>query len=587
MEQARSTILKGTGCCCFLGQRGVAPREANQGLHSRVNLCSCCTRAEPIHNHIHINAQGFDSPSFSFTPFSALQEANVTHIFFNATFWTADPEVGQVCVCARVLCCRHKPHLHAGRCKHKPHPRTSTHTLFLVSLSPPLTRAHTHNTTQHKTQAPLAEAMAVDRDSGRIVALGATDTLVSGAPTSVVRVDLRGGHVAPGFVDAHVHFLTGGLTLRQLDLRRVASKAEFVAAVRAAVQQGGSNGEAGGAGGEENGASSGGGSSRDSMLHGGWLLGYGWDESRFGGELPTSAWVDEGTSGGVPALLTRTDGHMALASTAALQAAGLWPAAPDLGECGEVGADAEGRPTGILTCACLGLRGLPRWVSHEIGVGRGMGSTNGLGGGRGACGANKISNNKQGPAAHAPPATFAPVLPCSPSAALHFLPQIPCPANSIWPWLAGMWQDLGLDEECGTGAKARGGGGVGECCACWASLCTASLSALVNHFCHLHPFPFTPPTHAHTHKPPCPCPAASRAPSRWSASTCRRGGWRTGSARLATPQSTRSPAVRAACACCEFPANRQLHAPNPAPMNKPHPNRPAPFAHPLRRDVRG
>lgn len=86
-----------------------------------------------------------------------------------------------------------------------------------------------------------------------------------------------------------------------------------------------------------------------------WLLGFGWDETQWGDILPDRTWLDAAAPGR-RALLLRMDGHRALASTAALQTAGLWPTAPSLGECGAVHVDAQNQPTGILTCVfdCLG-----------------------------------------------------------------------------------------------------------------------------------------------------------------------------------------------------------------------------------------
>ncbi len=42
-------------------------------------------------------------------------------------------------------------------------------------------------------------------------------------------------HVVQGLIDAHVHMLIGGSSLQQIDLRGIASKADFVAAVQDAA----------------------------------------------------------------------------------------------------------------------------------------------------------------------------------------------------------------------------------------------------------------------------------------------------------------------------------------------------------------
>ena len=42
-------------------------------------------------------------------------------------------------------------------------------------------------------------------------------------------------HVVQGLIDAHVHMLIGGSSLQQIDLRGIASKADFMAAVQNAA----------------------------------------------------------------------------------------------------------------------------------------------------------------------------------------------------------------------------------------------------------------------------------------------------------------------------------------------------------------
>src|SRR5689334_7299238 len=63
---------------------------------------------------------------------------------------------------------------------------------------------------------PEAEAMAIVKD--RIVWVGKTHDagLYVGAKTPVL--DLKGKRVVPGFHDSHVHLLSSGLRLSQVDL---------------------------------------------------------------------------------------------------------------------------------------------------------------------------------------------------------------------------------------------------------------------------------------------------------------------------------------------------------------------------------
>src|SRR5688500_8710877 len=63
---------------------------------------------------------------------------------------------------------------------------------------------------------PEAEAVAVWRD--RILAVGSDAELkpLVGPRTKVI--DLKGRRVVPGFYDSHLHFLSGGLLLSQVNL---------------------------------------------------------------------------------------------------------------------------------------------------------------------------------------------------------------------------------------------------------------------------------------------------------------------------------------------------------------------------------
>src|SRR5260370_31386962 len=78
---------------------------------------------------------------------------------------------------------------------------------------------------------PWAEALAANGNT--IVAVGDT-AAIQKLITPLTRVlDARGGMVTPGFIDSHVHFLEGGLSLRSGQLRDARSKEEFVARIKA------------------------------------------------------------------------------------------------------------------------------------------------------------------------------------------------------------------------------------------------------------------------------------------------------------------------------------------------------------------
>lgn len=84
----------------------------------------------------------------------------------------------------------------------------------------------------------------------------------------------------------------------------------------------------------------------DTAAPGNWLLGHGWAEASWGGELPSLTWVDQMTQNN-PLMLSRMDMHMALVNSAALRLATV----SDSSESppgGRVDRDSKGHLTGIL-----------------------------------------------------------------------------------------------------------------------------------------------------------------------------------------------------------------------------------------------
>jgi predicted amidohydrolase YtcJ len=164
---------------------------------------------------------------------------------------------------------------------------------------------------------PWADAVAVRGE--RIAAVGSSAEVRKLAGADARVIDARGGMVVPGFIDSHVHFLDGGFRLASVQLRDAASPADFIRRI------------------EEFAAT---------LPAGSWILGGDWDHERWGGELPTRAWIDSVTPDH-PVWVNRLDGHMALANSAALRAAGIADSVSDV-EGGTVVRDAAGRPTGVL-----------------------------------------------------------------------------------------------------------------------------------------------------------------------------------------------------------------------------------------------
>jgi predicted amidohydrolase YtcJ len=163
---------------------------------------------------------------------------------------------------------------------------------------------------------PDAEAIAINGD--RIVAVGSTGEIRALAGTTTP-IDLGGRFVVPGFTDAHVHFLDGGFRLSSVQLRDARTREEFVSRIKSFAA---------------------------TVPAGTWITGGDWDHTLWGGELPRRDWIDAVTPDH-PVWVNRLDGHMALANTAALRAAGVVDSVGDVTG-GEIVRDSGGRPTGLL-----------------------------------------------------------------------------------------------------------------------------------------------------------------------------------------------------------------------------------------------
>lgn len=166
---------------------------------------------------------------------------------------------------------------------------------------------------------PWATAVAVAGD--RIVTVGSSAEIAKLARGSLSAriIDAKGGMVVPGFIDSHVHFLDGGFRLSSVQLRDAKTPQEFVSRIKAYA---------------------------GTLSPGTWISGGDWDHQQWGGELPRRDWIDSVTPDN-PVWIARLDGHMALANSLALKAAGVTKATPDV-DGGTIVRDASGEPTGIF-----------------------------------------------------------------------------------------------------------------------------------------------------------------------------------------------------------------------------------------------
>ena len=154
---------------------------------------------------------------------------------------------------------------------------------------------------------------------GRITRLGDDREIRELAGPSTTVIDLKGAVVTPGFVDGHMHPVSGAERTGGVDLSGCAD----LDAVREALAQ-----------------------EIRTLAPGGWLRGWGLDPNVFGSG-PVSAAALGPVPAEVPAALDLFDGHSMLVSPRALELAGI-DGPRRFEQAAEIVCDADGRPTGLL-----------------------------------------------------------------------------------------------------------------------------------------------------------------------------------------------------------------------------------------------
>ncbi|MBX3093378.1 MAG: amidohydrolase [Cryobacterium sp.] len=182
-----------------------------------------------------------------------------------------------------------------------------------------------HGGTVFTATAARRPATAVAVTGGRIIAVGHDEVRdLIGPKTDVV--DLTGRMLVPGFQDAHVHPVWGGLDMMRCDLAPFSTREEYLARIAEYAAE---------------------------RPNDEWVLGGGWMMSAFPGGTPTAADLDSVVPDR-PAFLPNRDGHGAWVNSRALQLAGLDRDTPDPGD-GRIERDSDGNPSGTLHEGAMSL----------------------------------------------------------------------------------------------------------------------------------------------------------------------------------------------------------------------------------------
>lgn len=173
----------------------------------------------------------------------------------------------------------------------------------------------------------MAEALAVR--GSRIVRVGSDREVLRLRRPQTHVVDARRAAVLPGFNDAHVHFIGGGLALDKIDLLGATDLQEIERRIREWADE-----------------------NPDEP----WVLGRGWYYEPFPGGLPTRQMLDAIVPDR-PARLVSYDGHTAWVNSRALKLAGISRATPDPANGAIVRDKRTGDATGVLKESAMSLVG--------------------------------------------------------------------------------------------------------------------------------------------------------------------------------------------------------------------------------------
>ncbi len=186
---------------------------------------------------------------------------------------------------------------------------------------------------------PKAEAIAMFR--GRIVAVGANDSIKPYIGDETKVVDLDGKFAMPGFIEGHAHFVGLGESMMMLNLHQAKTWDDIVEQVAEAAK---------------------------TTPPGEWIVGRGWHQSKW--EQPPSPNVDGYPTDDAinkvtpdhPVLLTHASGHMSFANGYAMRLAGVDNKTANPAG-GEIVKDESGRPVGVFRETAQGLVGRAKAIA--------------------------------------------------------------------------------------------------------------------------------------------------------------------------------------------------------------------------------
>ncbi len=186
-------------------------------------------------------------------------------------------------------------------------------------------------------EQPWAEAVVVKGE--RILFVGSGNKAERFRSSRTRVIDAGGRLLLPGFIDSHVHFVGGSLSLQQVDLAGTKTVEEIQERIRRYAEE---------------------------HPRASWVEGRGWMYASFPGNMPHKKFLDEVVPDR-PAVMRCADGHTTWVNSVALALAGIDRHTPDPKN-GRIVRDANGEPMGALLeeAGSLVTRMVPERTSEEI-----------------------------------------------------------------------------------------------------------------------------------------------------------------------------------------------------------------------------
>ena len=166
-------------------------------------------------------------------------------------------------------------------------------------------------------EQPWAEAICCQDD--RITAVG-TDAQIAAIDGNYREIELPGRLITPGFVDAHTHLTTFGMTLRWIDFTDLSSLEACRERIREAIPR---------------------------IAPGEWVIGRGWNHHLWPGDQEPDRHDLDDLLPNNPAMMIRICGHSIWVNSTALELSHITSDTPEPAG-GKIDRDASGNPTGII-----------------------------------------------------------------------------------------------------------------------------------------------------------------------------------------------------------------------------------------------